>query len=68
MTPEQIEAPEAPKVVRIRLHDFKLNARRLLPANHPLLAILKTVPDELPYDAALEGRLRDWLTLIETGA
>ena len=48
----------------IRLHDFKQNARRLLPRNHPLLKILVNVPDELRA-SQLDGRVEDWLALLE---
>jgi len=60
MTP----AIENGRLPKIRLHDFKLNARRLLPADHPLLKILREVPDEL--DAIeLDHRLGDWIALLD---
>ena len=34
----------------VRLTEFKQNARRLLPPGHPVLTILKTVPDDLSID------------------
>jgi hypothetical protein len=56
--------PKGVRTARVRLVDFKLNARRLLPKDHPLLLILKNVPDEV--DAAeLDARLPDWIALLE---
>ncbi|MCI4338729.1 MAG: hypothetical protein L3J68_00140 [Thermoplasmata archaeon] len=64
MTPSQVrvEPPAIPIVVR--LGEFKHAARRLLPPNHPLLAILRSTPDELPA-SDLSARVGDWIVLLE---
>jgi hypothetical protein len=62
--PQRASAPHPTKSVRVRLADFKENAKRLLPHGHPLLTILKNVPDEI--DAVeLDHRLDDWISLLE---
>jgi hypothetical protein len=49
--------------VKLRIRDFKTNARRLLRADHPLLKILALTPDEV--DARiLDARIDDWLALL----
>lgn len=50
--------------VRVRVADFKVNARRLLPASHPLLKVLAATPDEMsPIELSI--RLEGWLALLE---
>jgi hypothetical protein len=48
----------------VHLHDFKLNAEHLLPRGHPLLKILKNVPDDVRL-SHIAGRAEDWLVLLE---
>jgi hypothetical protein len=64
VTPSESRKHEAAKPVRIRLRDFKTNARRILPSGHPLLRVLSTVPDELNA-ADLRVMLPGWLVLLE---
>ena len=49
---------------RLQLVEFKANARRFLPPDHPLLLVLSRVPDVM--DAVeFEHRVIDWITLLE---
>jgi hypothetical protein len=61
VTPELAKRRPLPKVL---LRDFKANATRLLPSSHPLLKILKNIPDEMDL-VELNARLPDWVALLE---
>jgi len=61
MAPGHLATSES---VRVALRDFKTNAVRLLPPGHPLLRVLRTVPDEMDANE-LGVRLPDWLVLLE---
>lgn len=48
----------------IRIGDFKANCRRLLPPDHALNRILRSLPNEISvevFDASVNG----WLALLE---
>jgi hypothetical protein len=64
MSPTKVRARTAQVPVSVRLSDFKLNSKRLLPSDHPLLKILAHVPDEISI-AELNVRIDDWLALLE---
>lgn len=63
--PKRTEPEATPRPnPRVLLREFKANSFRLLPAAHPLLKILRNVPDEMGL-LELDARLPDWLALLE---
>lgn len=48
----------------IPLTEFKRTVVRVLPASHPLIAILRGVPESISAEE-LRVRLPDWLAVLE---
>lgn len=55
--------PEQGTPSTIRLREFKADARRLLPRDHPLLKVLRKVPDALSV-AEFIVRVPDWIAIL----
>lgn len=48
----------------VRITPFKVDARRLLPASHPLNRMLDRTPDVIRM-SELNAKLDDWLAVLE---
>jgi hypothetical protein len=51
----------------IHVREFREDAVRLLPRRHPLLKVLRGVPDELTVEE-FRVRVGDWLALLDEEA